>query len=100
MLALRRQHHQEIATALTDRDATQRRITGLYTRAAEQLGNDTAPVRLGGLYALEGPLRTIPRNARPSSTWSGLTAQRILADHLRIDWFPGQSAPGPAGSEF
>ena len=64
-LALRRQHHQEIATALTDRDTTQRRITGLYTTAAEQLGNATAPVRLGGLYALEGPLRTTPRNARP-----------------------------------
>jgi len=65
MLALRRQHHQEIATALTDRDATERRITGLYTRAAEQLGNDKAPVRLGGLYALEGSLRTTPRDARP-----------------------------------
>jgi hypothetical protein len=65
MLALRRQHHQEIATALTDRDATGRRITGLYARAVEQLGNDKAPVRLGGLYALEGSLRTTPRNARP-----------------------------------
>ena len=99
MLALRRQHHQEIATALTDRDATERRITGLYTRAAEQLGYDKAPVRLGGLYALEGSLRTTPRHARPWSTWSGLTAQGILADHLRIDWFPGQSAPGPVGSD-
>jgi len=65
MLALRRQHHQEIATALTDRDATQRRITGLYARAAGQLGNAKTPVRLGGLYALEGSLRTTPRDARP-----------------------------------
>jgi hypothetical protein len=47
MLALGRQHHQEIATALTDRDATQRRMAGLYGRAVEQLGNDKAPVRLG-----------------------------------------------------
>jgi hypothetical protein len=53
MLAFRRQHHQEIATDLTDRDATERRITELYTKAVEQLGNDKAPVRLGGLYALE-----------------------------------------------
>src|SRR2546430_5499357 len=53
MLAFRRQHHQEVATVLTDRDATERRITELYTKAVEQLGNDKAPVRLGGLYALE-----------------------------------------------
>ena len=53
MLAFRRQHHQEITTALTDHDATERRITELYTKAVEQLGSDKAPVRLGGLYALE-----------------------------------------------
>jgi len=53
MLAFRRQHHQEIATLLTDQDAAQRRITELYTKAVEQLGSDKAPVRLGGLYALE-----------------------------------------------
>lgn len=53
MLAFRRQHHQEIATQNTDFDATERRITELYTKAVEQLGDDKAPVRLGGLYALE-----------------------------------------------
>jgi uncharacterized protein YjbI with pentapeptide repeats len=53
MLAFRRQHHQEIETVLTDLDATERRITEIYTNAVEQLGNDKAPVRLGGLYALE-----------------------------------------------
>ena len=52
MLAFRRQHHQEIATDLTDRDATERRITEPCTRAVEQLGSDKAPVWLGGLYAL------------------------------------------------
>src|SRR5690348_18233872 len=51
MLAFRRQYHQEVATELTDRDSTERRITELYTKAVEQLGNDKAPVRLGGLYA-------------------------------------------------
>ncbi|MGI5506457.1 pentapeptide repeat-containing protein [Lentzea sp. CA-135723] len=40
------------ATA-TERDAEARRITDLYTKAAEQLGSDKAPVRLAGLYALE-----------------------------------------------
>ena len=53
VLAFRRQHHQEIATDLTDHDATERRITELYTKAVEQLGSDKAPVRLGGMYALE-----------------------------------------------
>jgi hypothetical protein len=53
MLAFRRQHHQEIATQNTDFDATERRITELYTKAVEQLGSDKAPVRFGGLYALE-----------------------------------------------
>jgi uncharacterized protein YjbI with pentapeptide repeats len=147
MLAFRRQYHQEVATDLTNRDATERRITELYTKAVEQLGNDKAPVRLGGLYALErlaqdnpAQRQTIvnvicaylrmpfapeapgePRDpldagaleepetggkpARMSDTWQQerqvrLTAQRILADHLRIDWFEGQPAPGPVGPEF
>jgi hypothetical protein len=141
MLAFRRQHHQEIATDLTDRDATERRITELYTKAVEQLGNDKAPVRLGGLYALErlaqdnpSQRHTIvnvicaylrmpfapeapkpmldPKTHTPDTgiaalidTWHQerqvrLTAQRILADHMRIDWFQGEPAPGPAGPEF
>jgi uncharacterized protein YjbI with pentapeptide repeats len=53
MLAFRRQQHQEIATVLTDLDATERRVTELYGRATEQLGSNKAPVRLAGLYALE-----------------------------------------------
>ena len=132
MLAFRRQHHQEVATDLTDRDATERRITELYTKAVEQLGNDKAPVRLGGLYALErlaqdnpaqrqtivnvicaylrmpfapeapeARRRTPGRRVEPLAyMWQQerqvrLTAQRILADHLRVDWFEGQAAAGP-----
>jgi len=45
--------HQERVAAATERDAEARRITDLYTKAVEQLGSDKAPVRLGGLYALE-----------------------------------------------
>jgi uncharacterized protein YjbI with pentapeptide repeats len=110
VLAFRRQHHQEIATVLTDLDATERRITELYTRATEQLGSDKAPVRLGGLYAFErlaqdnpthrqtivnvicAYLRmpfSLPENNTGSSTteWDEekqvrLTAQRILSSHL------------------
>jgi hypothetical protein len=35
-----------------EHDAGERRITELYTKAADQLGSDRAPVRLAGLYAL------------------------------------------------
>ena len=147
MLAFRRQHHQEIATTLTDRDAAERRITELYTRAVEQLGSDKAPVRLGGLYALERLAQDNPtqrqtivnvvcaylrmpfapeapgelagkvsrdlikkaeaeaRVSEGRNTWQQerqvrLAAQRILHDHLHIDWFEGEPAPGPAGPEF
>jgi len=152
MLAFRRQHHQEIATVLTDLDATERRITELYAKAVEQLGNDKAPVRLGGLYALERltqdnpahrqtiidvicaylrmpfSVRAAPtskpepeatedphpseRSTQPETmtdgngdTWQQerqvrLTAQRILAEHLRDDRTPDQRSAGPPGPRF
>jgi hypothetical protein len=74
LLAARRQRSTEIALKQKDRDqadaarthalqertalaneadAAARRITDLYTKAVEQLGSEKAPVRLGGLYALE-----------------------------------------------
>jgi hypothetical protein len=142
MLAVRRQRHQEIATVLADFDATERRITELYLQAANQLGNEKAPVRLAGLYALERlaqdnpahrqtivnlicaylrmpfrpesppptpepELAALPAGERASvaavdaaaaSDWSQerqvrLTAQRILADHLR----PGGGRGGLGG---
>ncbi|GAB2604200.1 hypothetical protein GCM10027168_41410 [Streptomyces capparidis] len=59
LLALRRQwlseheqvHRERVDTA-TGHDASERRITELYTAAAGQLGG-SAPARLAGLYALE-----------------------------------------------
>jgi uncharacterized protein YjbI with pentapeptide repeats len=53
LLAVRRQWHQEVSALDTAHDATERRVTELYTKAVEQLGSKEAPVRLGGLYALE-----------------------------------------------
>ena len=150
MLAFRRQHHQEIATVLTDRDATERRITELYTKAVEQLGNDKAPVRLGGLYALERLAQDNPAHRQtivnvicaylrmpfsptaPTSkpepeateedlgepaaenetrtvalgdTWQQerqvrLTAQRILAEHLRDDRAKDQQSTDPPSARF
>src|SRR5947209_17800452 len=48
------EHQREVAAA-TERDAAEQRITELYTRAVDQLGNEKAPVRLGGLHALARP---------------------------------------------
>lgn len=52
-LGERAQVHQEQVAASSELDATERRITDLYTKAIDQLGNDNAAVRLGGLHALE-----------------------------------------------
>jgi hypothetical protein len=93
MLAFRRQHHQEIATAQTDEDATERRITELYTKAVEQLGSDKAPVRLGGLYALE---RLAQGNQAQRKT-----IVNVICAYLRMP-FPPQppaSRPAPADAE-
>jgi hypothetical protein len=53
VLSGRRQWHSEETQRDTREDAVARRITELYGKAVEQLGSDKAPVRLGGLYALE-----------------------------------------------
>lgn len=60
LLAARRQRateltlaHQREVAATSEYDATERRITELYTKAADQLGAAKAAVRLAGLYALE-----------------------------------------------
>ncbi|WP_051899026.1 pentapeptide repeat-containing protein [Sciscionella sediminilitoris] len=59
-LAARRQRSTELelsrqyaADRVSELDAVERRITELYTKAADQLGSEKAPVRLAGLYALE-----------------------------------------------
>jgi uncharacterized protein YjbI with pentapeptide repeats len=113
--------HQERVAAATEADAESRRITDLYTKAVEQLGARQAPVRLGGLYALErlaqdnpGQRQTIvnvlcaylrmpyqlpgerpaddadePKVAvyleRVQEREVRLTAQRLLADHLKYE---------------
>ena len=87
MLAFRRQHHQEIATDLTDLDATERRITELYTKAVEQLGSDKAPVRLGGLYALERLAQDNPAQRQ--------TIVNVICAYLRMPFSPTSPASKP-----
>ncbi len=53
LLAVRRQRSTEAMDAATRHDAEQRRMTELYAAAVEQLGHDSAAVRLGALYALQ-----------------------------------------------
>ena len=89
MLAFRRQHHQEIATLLTDQDATQRRITELYTKAVEQLGNDKAPVRLGGLYALERLAQDNPTQRQ--------TIVNVICAYLRMPFPPAPDSTATPG---
>ncbi|MBE8522380.1 pentapeptide repeat-containing protein [Amycolatopsis sp. H6(2020)] len=113
--------HQERVALATETDAAARRITELFTKAVEHLGAGEAPVRLGGLYALErlaqdnsGQRQTIvnvvcaylrmpvdpppepddpdARRQRQREREVRLTAQRILTGHLR----PGPEAGLPA----
>ena len=82
LLAVRRQWHQEWVAAATVTDAVARRITEQYTKAADQLGSDKAPVRLAGLYALERLAQDNPEQ-RP-------TMVQVLCAYLRMPYeLPG-----------
>jgi hypothetical protein len=80
--------HQELVIEETRIDAVERRITDLYTSAVEQLGSAHAPVRLGGLYALER-LGENHENQRE-------TIINVLCAYLRMRYadplFPGDEA--------
>jgi hypothetical protein len=80
LLAVRRQWHQELSAADTVLDATERRVTELYTKAVEQLGSDKAPVRLGGLYALERLAQTNPTQRQ--------TVVNVVCAYLRMPYEP------------
>lgn len=83
LLAARRQRWAELDLEQKDHDATQRRMTEMYTKAAEQLGNDKAPVRLAGLYLLE-------RVAQEHRT-SRQTIVNVVCAYLRMPFEPGDS---------
>lgn len=80
LLAVRRQWHQELTSADTALDASERRVTELYTRAADQLGSDKAPVRLAGLYALERLGQSNPGQRQ--------TIVDVLCAYLRMPYEP------------
>jgi uncharacterized protein YjbI with pentapeptide repeats len=80
MLAFRRQRHHEIVAASAEHDASERRVTELYTKAAEQLGNARAPVRLAGLYALERLAQLTPDQRQ--------TIVNVICAYLRMPYTP------------
>ncbi|WP_169735443.1 pentapeptide repeat-containing protein [Actinokineospora inagensis] len=90
ILALRRQWHQELTAIDTTTDATERRITELYTKASEQLGSDKAPVRLAGLYALE-------RLAQNNET-QRQTIVNLICAYLRMPYTPPPRTTTPRTS--
>ncbi|MDX8034320.1 pentapeptide repeat-containing protein [Lentzea sp. BCCO 10_0856] len=79
-LATRRQRTQEEAQADTNADNGARRITELYSKAVQQLGDAKAPVRLGGLYALERLGQQEEETRR--------TIIKVLCAYLRMPYTP------------
>jgi hypothetical protein len=79
-LAARRQRTQELELAHTETDAAARRVTDLYATSVEQLGSDKAPVRLGGLYALERLAQDNPAQRQ--------TIVNVLCAYLRMPFDP------------
>ncbi|WIV52936.1 pentapeptide repeat-containing protein [Amycolatopsis nalaikhensis] len=75
LLAVRRQWHSEV-------DATEKNVTELYTKAADQLGSDQAPVRMAGLYALERLAHSNPgqRQSIVNVIWAYLRMPYTLPD--------------------
>ncbi|MEV7095046.1 pentapeptide repeat-containing protein [Amycolatopsis sp. NPDC051045] len=82
--------HQQRIAATTEADAAERRITELYAKSVEQLGSDKAPVRLGGLYALER-LAQNTRSQRP-------TVVNVLCAYLRMPFEPATEGDPPKPS--
>jgi hypothetical protein len=90
LLTARRQRYTELTLVHTDRDATERRITELYTKAAELLGSGQVSVRMAGLYALERLAHSTVEHRQ--------SIVDVFCVHLRMPYTPPRSyrSPGPA----
>jgi hypothetical protein len=73
-------------------DAAEQRITALYTHAVDQLGAEKAPVRLGGLHALERLAQNNPDQRQ--------TIVDVICAYLRMPYTPPEEqAPGEDAPE-
>jgi hypothetical protein len=90
LLTARRQRYTELTLVHTNRDATERRITELYTKAAELLGSGQVSVRMAGLYALERLAHSTVEHRQ--------SIVDVICAHLRMPYTPPRSyrSPGPA----
>lgn len=85
LLAARRQRSAELDLVQKDHDATERRITEIYSKAADQLGSDKAPVRLAGLYSLE----RLAQDYEPQRQ----TIVNVICAYLRMPFDPDAADP-------
>jgi Pentapeptide repeats (9 copies) len=85
LLTARRQRVTELDVKQKGHDATERRVTELYSKAADQLGSDKAPVRLAGLFALERLAQENPAHRQ--------TIVDLVCAYLRM---PARPRPRPA----
>jgi Pentapeptide repeats (9 copies) len=92
LLAVRRQWHQELSSSATELDASEKRVTELYTKAADQLGSAQAPVRLAGLYALERVAQGNPDQRE--------TIVNVLCAYLRMPYLPPEGPPDDADEQL
>lgn len=92
LLTARRQRYTELTLVHTDRDATERRITELYTKAADQLGSDQAAVRLAGLYALERLAHSTLEHRQ--------SIVDVICAYLRMPYTPSQSLASTLGQSY
>jgi len=90
-LSARRQRTTERELRHVELDAAERRVTELYTKAADQLGSDKAPVRLAGLYALERLADGAPQHRR--------TVIDLLCAYLRMPFEQPAQRPPAAGDD-
>jgi uncharacterized protein YjbI with pentapeptide repeats len=77
-------HQREVAAA-NERNAAEQRVTDLYTRAVDQLGSGQAPVRLGGLHALERLAQNNPAQRQ--------TVVDVICAYLRMPYAPPDDQP-------
>ena len=80
LLAARRQRSTEQTLEHEREHAAEQRITELYTRAVDQLGAEKAPVRLGGLHALERLAQNTPAQRQ--------TIVDVICAYLRMPYTP------------
>jgi len=89
-VAQQTQAHADRVAIATEHDANERRVTELYTKAADQLGSDKAPVRLAGLYALERLAQDNPSHRQ--------TIVNLICAYLRMPYTEPPSPNIPSDS--